>query len=140
MQRHQLDHTQTTCTSLQTDNHISTSSLNLYRTDAHPDEHRCWMPHSLVQLASTKFEEISRDFQNFQELQTACPGGAVGMWVVRRHRLSMVLKNHPLNRRSCVAATSDSSCRRAFSSRRLRTSLSNISRSRFSCRTHTTAQ
>jgi len=27
MQRHQLDHTQTICTSLQTDNHTNTSSL-----------------------------------------------------------------------------------------------------------------
>jgi len=33
-QRHQLDHMQTICTSLQTDNHTSTSSLNFYRPDA----------------------------------------------------------------------------------------------------------
>ena len=32
-QRHQLDHMQTICTSLQTDNHTSTSSLNFYRPD-----------------------------------------------------------------------------------------------------------
>jgi len=36
-QLHQLDHMQTICTSLQTDNHISTSSLNFYRPDAVPD-------------------------------------------------------------------------------------------------------
>jgi len=36
-QWHQLDHTQITCTSLQTDNHASTSSLNIYRPDALPD-------------------------------------------------------------------------------------------------------
>ena len=34
---HQLDHTQTIRTSLQTDNHINTSSLNFYRPDALPD-------------------------------------------------------------------------------------------------------
>jgi len=37
MQWHQLDHMQTTCTSLQADNHINTSSLNFYRLDALPD-------------------------------------------------------------------------------------------------------
>ena len=36
-QRHQLDHMQTICTSLQTDNHTNTSSLNVYRSDALPD-------------------------------------------------------------------------------------------------------
>jgi len=33
-QWHQLDHMQTFCTSLQTDNHTNTSSLNFYRLDA----------------------------------------------------------------------------------------------------------
>ena len=36
-QRHQLDHMQIICTSLQTDNHASTSSLNFYTPDALPD-------------------------------------------------------------------------------------------------------
>jgi len=36
-QRHQLDHMQTTCISLETDNHTNTSSLNFYRPDALPD-------------------------------------------------------------------------------------------------------
>jgi len=36
-QWHQLDHVQITCTSLQADNHASTSSLNFYRRDALPD-------------------------------------------------------------------------------------------------------
>jgi len=36
-QWHQLDHMQTICTLLQTDNHTSTSSLNVYRLDALPD-------------------------------------------------------------------------------------------------------
>jgi len=37
MHWHQLDHMQTICTSLQTDNHTNTSSLNFYRPDALPD-------------------------------------------------------------------------------------------------------
>ena len=36
-QWHQLDHMHTICTSLQTDNHTNTSSLNFYRPDALPD-------------------------------------------------------------------------------------------------------
>jgi len=36
-QWHQLDHMQTVCTSLQTDNHTNTSSLNFYRPDALSD-------------------------------------------------------------------------------------------------------
>ena len=35
--RGQLDHMQTICTSLQTDNHTNTSSLNFYRPDDLPD-------------------------------------------------------------------------------------------------------
>jgi len=36
-QWHQLDHMQAVCTSLQTDNHTNTSTLNFYRPDALPD-------------------------------------------------------------------------------------------------------
>ena len=36
-QWHQLDHMQSICTSLQTDNHTNTSSLHFYRPDALPD-------------------------------------------------------------------------------------------------------
>jgi len=36
-QWHQLDHMQTIRTSLQRDNHASTTSLNFYRMDALPD-------------------------------------------------------------------------------------------------------
>jgi len=36
-QWHQLDHMQTICTLLQTDNHTNTSSLSFYRPDALPD-------------------------------------------------------------------------------------------------------
>jgi len=35
-QWHQLDHMQIICTSLQTDNHASTSPLSFYRLDATP--------------------------------------------------------------------------------------------------------
>jgi len=35
-QWHQLDHTQTICTLLQTDNHSNTSSLSFYRPNARP--------------------------------------------------------------------------------------------------------
>jgi len=35
-QWHQLDHMQTICTSLQTDNHTNTTSLNFYGLDALP--------------------------------------------------------------------------------------------------------
>jgi len=38
-QWHQLDHMQTICTSLQTDNHTNASSLNVYRPYALPDRH-----------------------------------------------------------------------------------------------------
>ena len=38
-QWHQLDHMQTICTSLQTDNHANTSSLSFYRPDALSDAH-----------------------------------------------------------------------------------------------------
>ena len=37
MQWHQLDHMQTICTSLQTDNHTNSSSVNVYRPNALPD-------------------------------------------------------------------------------------------------------
>jgi len=37
MQWHQLDHMQTICTSVHSDNHTNTSSLNFYRLDALPD-------------------------------------------------------------------------------------------------------
>jgi len=36
-QWHQVDHMQTICTSLQTDNHTNTSLLNFYRPDALPN-------------------------------------------------------------------------------------------------------
>jgi len=50
-QWHQLDHMQTICTSLQTDNHTNTSSFNFYRPDALPD--------SVKACASTTNRNIS---------------------------------------------------------------------------------
>ena len=44
-QWHQLDHMQTICTSLQTDNHTNTSSLNIYRQDALPDDQKTVSKH-----------------------------------------------------------------------------------------------
>ena len=37
----QLDNMQTICTSLQTDNHTNTSSLNFYRSDALTPNEQC---------------------------------------------------------------------------------------------------
>ena len=45
MKWHQLDHMQTICTSLQTDNHTSTSSLNFYRPGALRDAQRTVSKH-----------------------------------------------------------------------------------------------
>ena len=45
MQWHQLDHMLTICTSLQTDNHTSTSSLNFYRPGALRDAQRTVSKH-----------------------------------------------------------------------------------------------
>jgi len=42
----QLDHMQTICTSLQTDNHNNTSLLNFYRPDALPDAQTTVLKHS----------------------------------------------------------------------------------------------
>jgi len=44
-QWHQLDHMRVICTSLQTYNHASTSSLVFYRLDALPNAHsaKMWM-------------------------------------------------------------------------------------------------
>ena len=47
-QWHQLDHMQTICTSLQTDNHTNTSSLNFYRPDAFPGDQPTVSKHCLT--------------------------------------------------------------------------------------------
>jgi len=57
MQWHQLDHIQTICTSLQTDNHTNTSSLNFYRPDALPDAQPTVSKH-WRQLTKTKTKII----------------------------------------------------------------------------------
>jgi len=52
MQWHQRDHMQTMCTSLQTDNHTNTSSLNFYRpdalSDAQPRVSKHWRHYSVL--------------------------------------------------------------------------------------------
>jgi len=50
IQWHQLDHMQTICTSLETDNHTNTSSLNFYTPDALPDAQRCQSTEGKLQL------------------------------------------------------------------------------------------
>ena len=61
MQWHQLDHMQTICTSLQTDNHTKTSSLNFYRPDAvldaQPTVSMNWRQHgvSIIKLITVYF-------------------------------------------------------------------------------------
>ena len=51
-QWHQLDHMQTICSSLQTDNHTNTSSLNFYRLDALPDAQPTAYPANSYMLQS----------------------------------------------------------------------------------------
>ena len=54
MQWHQLDHMQTICTLLQTDNHSNTSSLNFYMPDALPNAQPCQSTGGNVQCDSSK--------------------------------------------------------------------------------------
>ena len=49
---YQLDHMQTICTSLQTDNHINTSSLNFYTPDALPGAQPAVSKHERQSLSS----------------------------------------------------------------------------------------
>jgi len=65
MQWHQLDHIQTICTSLQTDNHASTPSLNFYRLDALPDAQ------PTVAINSNKISKASQAGQAVLMLDTA---------------------------------------------------------------------
>jgi len=51
-QWHQLDHMQTICTSLQTDNHTNISSLNVYRPDARSDDQPTVSKHWRQQAAT----------------------------------------------------------------------------------------
>ena len=57
-QWHQLDHMQTICTSLQTDNHTNTSSLNFYRPNALPDTQRTVLKHwSTLHIRASKSKQ-----------------------------------------------------------------------------------
>jgi len=55
-QWHQLDHMQTICTSLQTDNHNSTSALNFYRPEAGCSS---WHPTNSVKALKAKRQRQS---------------------------------------------------------------------------------
>jgi len=52
---HQLDHMQTICTSLQTDNHTNTSSLKFYRPDA--------LPHAQPTVSKHR-KQVSKQFDS----------------------------------------------------------------------------
>jgi len=62
MQWHQLDHMQTICTSLQTDYHTNTSSLNFYRPDALPDAQPCPAKIKCLKIFSQQANIISLNF------------------------------------------------------------------------------
>ena len=61
-QWHQLDTTQIICTSLQTDNHASTSSLSFYRPDALPDAQPTVSKHRRYNVdVIRRKEEVDKD-------------------------------------------------------------------------------
>jgi len=60
MQRHQVDHMQMICTSLQIDNHTYIPSLNFYRTDALPDAQPKVSKHWRQKLSKLKMVQISK--------------------------------------------------------------------------------
>jgi len=59
MQWHKLDHIQTICTLLQTDNHTNTSSLNFYRPYALPDTQPTLSKHWRQLKAAVIWQECS---------------------------------------------------------------------------------
>ena len=62
MQWHQLDHMQTVCTSLQTDNHTNTSSLNFYKLNSLPDAQPCQSTEG-KERAIWNYKQIMRHFR-----------------------------------------------------------------------------
>ena len=59
MRWHQLDHMQIICTSIQTDNHASTSPLSFYRLDALPAAHRTASKHwRQIKRTTTPYDTI----------------------------------------------------------------------------------
>jgi len=55
-----MDHMQTICTSLQTDNHTNTPSLNFYRPDALPDAQPCQSTEGTTQKNKHTANGVSR--------------------------------------------------------------------------------
>ena len=90
-QWHQLDHMQTICTSLQTDNHTNTSSLNVYRPDALPDTQptasKHWRPLQWLQRDNTEnvLETAKTEMTERKRLlHTLCSSGAeVKCWSMK---------------------------------------------------------
>ena len=72
MRWHQLDRMQTICTSLQTDNHTNTSSLNFHRPDALPDTQptvsKHWRLLSYSVLAKVKYISTFKTKRNHTKL------------------------------------------------------------------------
>ena len=73
MQWHRLDHIQTICTSLQTDNHTNTSSLNFYRLDALPDAQPTVSKH----WRHKKIKNLSQSINRYLRL---CLSKGWGFW------------------------------------------------------------
>jgi len=95
-QWHQLDHVQTICTSLQTDNHTNTSSLNVYRPDALPDA----QPTVSVSLFLLCLIYANRLFTCLPQCRMLVNSG-----------LSNIRKNITRNSRACPMLTGSISCR-----------------------------
>ena len=53
-QQHQMDNMQIICPSLQMDNHVGTSSLAYYRTNAFPDAHPTVYTHTVKMMKQTR--------------------------------------------------------------------------------------
>jgi len=65
MQWHQLDHMQTICTSLQTDNHIKNLITQFYRQDALPDA-QAWKMENRRQFQSSQQRPLRNQVGNRQ--------------------------------------------------------------------------
>ena len=72
MQWHQLDHMQTICTSLQTDNHIKNLITQFYRQDALPDA-QAWKMENRRQFQSSQQRPLRNQVGNRQASCLAHP-------------------------------------------------------------------
>ena len=87
MQWHQLDHMQAICTSLQTDNHTNTSSLNFYRPDALPDTQPTVSEHSrqivyILQIKGNPYSSTERMVLELIPVRGSQPAGDVSHKVI----------------------------------------------------------